>query len=145
MLGERGQRGGLHGATVGRVGDAIVRARSTIIYVVTEALVLGRLGVKTTLLTLLAAALLFGGASALALLVGLGGREVAAEVAAGRYQRRIVTVGARIDLDGITGTVVDLRAATTEISTDADGTLHVPYSTLLASPLQVRQQSDAGR
>lgn len=123
----------------GRTRREAAVALKTTIYVVTAVLVLGQLGVNTTLLTLLAAALLFGAASALALLVGLGGRGVASEVAAGRYLRRIVTVGAQIDADGITGTVVALHAATTEVSTGSDGTVHIPNTVLLASPLQVRQ------
>ena len=115
----------------------------TIIMVVTLMLVLAQLGVNTMLLTLAAGALLFSIATALALLVGLGGRAVAQEIAAGRYLRRIFTTADRIEADELAGQVVALHPATTELSTGAPGTLHVPNTTLLKAAVRVERPREA--
>ena len=61
--------------------------------VIVVLLALGQLGVNTQLLTLTFAAVLLCLASAMAMLIGLGGGSVAREVAAGRYLRRILSEG----------------------------------------------------
>lgn len=107
------------------------------IVVVTIMLVLAQLGVNTMLLTMVAGAALFGISAALALLVGLGGQDIAREIAAGRYLRRVFTTGDHIEAGGVTGRIVALHPATTELSTAASGTLHVPNTTLLNSDIRV--------
>ena len=107
------------------------------ILVVTVMLVLAQLGVNTMLLNMAAGAALFGTSAALALLVGLGGRDVAREIAAGRYLRRIFTTGDRIEAGDVSGHIVALHPATTELSTSAPGTLHVPNTNLLSSAIRV--------
>lgn len=101
-------------------------------------LALGQLGVDTTILTIAVAALLFGGAMSVALLIGLGGRELAGEVAAGRYLRRLVRPGDRIDTGQITGRISALHPATTEVETDTSSTLHVPHTQLLSAAIRVQ-------
>ena len=107
------------------------------ILVVTIMLVLAQLGVNTTLLNMAAGAALFGMSAALALLVGLGGRGCRQRVAAGRYLRRIFTTGDRIEAGDLSGHIVALHPATTELSTTAAGTLHVPNTNLLSAAIRV--------
>jgi MFS family permease len=102
---------------------------------------LNQLGVDTTILTLVVAALLFGAAGAFALLVGLGGREVASQIAAGRYMRRVVKVGDAISTGEVTGVVAELHPAGVEVETPAEGRIHLPYSELLGCGFRSRPAS----
>lgn len=126
-----GSGSGRHLATALRVaiiGAAIVLA-------------LGELGVNTTILTIIVAAIAFGLAGAAALLVGLGGRDVARELAAGRYLQRLLAPGDTISAAQISGRVVTVRPATVELETKAGETVHVPHSVLLREPLCVSADS----
>jgi hypothetical protein len=93
-------------------------------------LAVAQLGVNLTIITIAVAGLVFGVALALALLVALGGREVAREVAAGRYLRRVIATGDVIDAATITGTVKGLHAATVEIE-QGSTSVHVPNTQVL--------------
>lgn len=115
-----------------RVGPGLVRG-----VVLAFAGILGaaQLGIDTTIINIAAAALLFGTAAAMALLVGLGGRRVSAEIAAGRAWRRTVAVGDRVTArqvagGDIEGVVVELHPAAIEL--DSGGrTILVPHTQLL--------------
>jgi hypothetical protein len=131
--------GGLARATGRTRREAAVSLRIAIMVAV-MLLALGQLGVDTTILTIAAAALLFGAAAALALLIGLGGRALAREIAAGRYLRRIVRPGDRIATSQLAGRITALHPATTELETDTSK-LHVPHTLLLSEALRVEQSS----
>ena len=116
----------------------------------------GQTGVDTAVVNIAVAALLFGVAGALALLTGLGGRQVAGEIAAGRAWRaslragdRIAAVvaGSRPSASGrpssdegdapmtVSGVVVDVHPTAVEL--DASGTtVFVPNSRLLDSVVE---------
>ncbi len=132
--------GGLARATGRTRREAALSLRIAIMTTVTL-LALGQLGVDTTILTIAVAALLFGAAAAGALLIGLGGRELAREVAAGRYLRRLVRPGDHIDIGDVTGRIATLHPATTEVETGTASTLHVPHSLLLSAPIRVQHGS----
>jgi len=97
-----------------------------------------QLGVDTTIINILTASVLFGTAAAAALLVGLGGRAVASEVAAGRAWRNSLTVGDHVAADGlgVSGTVVEIHPTAVELRTEA-GTVLVPNSKLLDVVVEV--------
>ena len=99
-------------------------------------LALNQLGVDTTILTLAIAALLFTAGTAIALLIGLGGRDVAREVAAGRYIRRILESGDAVSTGDLQGVVFDLHPASLEVETEASARLQIPYSQLLTCGFQ---------
>ena len=94
-----------------------------------------QLGVDTTIINIAAAALLFGAALAMALLVGLGGRDVAGQVAAGRASRSTLATGDRIKVAGVAGVEIDgvvVEVHPTAVEIDAGGrTVLVPNSHLL--------------
>lgn len=98
---------------------------------------LAQLGVNTTLLQITGGALLFGLAAAAALLVGLGGRDVAAEVAAGRYLARVLRPGDEVEIpmaDGaVVGVVAALHPATLEIREAGGGVRHIANSVVIAA------------
>lgn len=113
---------------------AVVRVGVNLAAVV---LALSQLGVDTTILVVLAGGLAVSFSLAFALLVGLGGSNVAREIAAGRYLRRFVSPGATLRSSGLSGSVVALHPLTIEVLTDDGRRLHVPHSRLLGDVLEV--------
>ena len=101
-------------------------------------LALGQLGVDTTILIVLIAALSFALATACALLIGLGGRNVAGQIAAGRALRADLRPGARIRLsDGTAGRIAEIRPTRLHIEV-APGELRViPYEILLSESYDI--------
>lgn len=105
----------------------------------------GQTGIDTMVVNIAVAAMLFGVALSLAMLTGLGGRQVAGELAAGRAWRSslrsgdriraIVSGGGRSDdqsATSLSGVVVDVHPTAVEL--DSDGTtVFVPNSRLLDS------------
>ncbi|MEM8922808.1 MAG: hypothetical protein AAGD35_04840 [Actinomycetota bacterium] len=75
-----------------------------------------QLGFDTTVINLAVAAIFFGMAGALMLLVALGGRHVATEVSSTRVLRRMVSPGDQVVIDDIAGTVVAIHPTAVEIS-----------------------------
>lgn len=106
-----------------------------------------QLGFDTTVINLAVAAVFFGAAGALMLLVALGGRHVATEVASTRVARRLVRTGDRVDLGGdLEGTVVAVHPTAVELVTTAGRTLLVPSSRLIQDVVTVeRADSDRAR
>lgn len=101
-------------------------------------LALGQLGVDTTILIVLTASLSFGLATACALLVGLGGRTVAGQIAAGRALRADLRLGARIRLaDGAEGRITEIRPTRLHIDVAAGERRVIPYELLLSEPYSI--------
>lgn len=100
----------------------------------------GQTEVDTAVINIAVAALLFGVSTSVALLTGFGGRQVAAEVAAGRATRRLLQVGDRIEFsttDGagrVAGVVAELHPTAVEVRVDERSML-VPNSKLLAAEI----------
>jgi len=104
----------------------------------------GQMGVDTMVVNIAVAALLFGVALSLAMLTGLGGRQVASELAAGRAWRSSLRSGdlIRAVISGtsggdnppapVVGVVVDVHPTAVELDV-AGTTVFVPNSRLLDS------------
>lgn len=99
-------------------------------------LALAQLGIDTTVLVVLAGGVVIGGGLAFGLLVGLGGRDVAREIAAGRYLRRHVEPGTRIRIGDLRGSVVVFHPAGIELRTDDGRRLHLPHTRLLGDTFE---------
>ena len=128
-----------------RFAPAIVR-----IAILAAAMILAaaQLGVDTTVINIAVAALLFGLAASLALLTGLGGRQVAGEVAAGRVWRRSLEAGDRIRAQGIAGVdvdgvVVDIHPTAVEVQAP-NSTLFVPNSKLMDAVVERTRNAPEG-
>lgn len=121
-----------------RIRAQVGAAARALVYAVALVLALSQLGVDTTILSIIAAAVVFGVAGAFALLVGLGGRDLGAELAAGRYLSRLVAVGDRIVVDGTEGTVVAVHPATVELAV-GDESVHIANRRLLHGDLRVKR------
>lgn len=92
-----------------------------------------QLGVDTTIITLAAAALLFGAALTAALVAFSGSGPVSTELAAARAIRRVVNVGDAVSTEAVSGTVVELHAVNLEVEQEGGERLLVPYSELLSA------------
>ena len=99
-------------------------------------LALNQLGVDTTILTMTIAAVLLTAGTSIALLIGLGCRDVAGEVAAGRYLRRILKAGDAVNTGSLHGIVLELHPASLELETETSARLQIPYSQLLTRGFQ---------
>ena len=106
-------------------------------------LALGQLGVETTVLNVLTGGAVAAAALTTGLLAGLGGKDVAASIAAGRVLRAELDEGQRLLVDAQEMKVVKLRAATVTLQDPSgDRRLIISYSMLLASPLVILPGSD---
>ena len=121
----------------GRIRAQVAAVGRAIVYVVGVVLALSQLGVETTILTMIVAAVAFGGAAAFALLIGLGGRELGGELAAGRNLHRLVRVGDDITIDGTSGRVVAMHPASVELSQPDGSSLHLANTRLSRGDLVV--------
>jgi hypothetical protein len=121
----------------GKKGGVVEKLVRTAIMALFGLMAVGQLGVNTTIVNMLVAALVFGAALAGALLIGLGGREMARHLTAGRYLRAVVAPGAVVEAGDVSGEVVALHPASLEIRI-ADGTsVHVPNASVLGTNLRV--------
>ena len=125
----------------GRIRAQVAAVARAIIYVVAVVLALSQLGVETTILTMIVGAVAFGGAAAFALLVGLGGREMGGELAAGRNLHRIVRVGDQITIDGTAGRIVAMHPASVEVALADGSSLHLANTRLSRGDLIVHHPS----
>jgi hypothetical protein len=139
--------GTLAGMAIGRAvmrasgarNPQVERGVKVLIVGLTAVLAVAQLGINTTIIDLLLAAVSFGLAAASALLIGLGGRDVARQIAAGRAVRGLVHVGDLVTIGEITGSVVQVRAALVEIQESNGDRVHVPLARLLESGVRVRR------
>jgi hypothetical protein len=128
----------------GKPQHQLVRIIKALILGAFSILAISQLGVNTRIVDTLVSGLVFGAALSIALLTGLGGRQMANELAAGRYLKRIVRAGDRIagaglpsgTIEALHGATVELRVAGDETSTDVTF-VHVPNHRLLENELLV--------
>lgn len=120
-----------------RMRGQIASGARTLIYAVAIVLALSQLGVETTILSIIVAGVVFAGALAFALLVGLGGRELGGELAAGRYLHRLVRVGDEIELGETAGRIVALHPASVELSLEDGTSVHLANTLLTKGQMRV--------
>ncbi len=107
------------------------RALRVVIMVATVVVALTELGVDSSMLVVLLAVAVGTPAATMGLLAALGGREVAAHIAAGRSLRHQLRPGQIMSCDGERGTIVVLHPSTVELER-SDGTrVLVPNRRLL--------------
>ena len=123
-----------------RTRSQIASLGRMIVYSVAVVLALSQLGVETTILSIIVGGLVFAGALAFALLVGLGGRELGGELAAGRYLHRLVRVGDEIEVGGTAGRIVALHPASVELAVEDGSSVHLANSLLTKGEMRVRHQ-----
>jgi len=115
----------------------VERAIQSATMVLSVLLALTQLGINTDILNMFVAGLIGAIALAAALIAGLGGRQIAGDVAAGRSVRRFIRPGARVFSATVSGVVLELHPVTIEVRSDDGERYHVPYSSLLEGPIRV--------
>lgn len=138
--------GSVAGMVVGRAAQRaagepkpnVVKAVKIVILSAAGILAVSQLGIDTTLINLAVAALLFSAGATFTLLTAFGGRDVARNVAAGRYVRRVLPVGAEL-LGAVSGTVVKVHPASVEIRRPDGVTVHIPSTRLMDGPIEFRR------
>ena len=100
-------------------------------------LALAQLGIPTGILAVLAAVAAAGVALTAALACGLGGRELARDVSAGRYVGSAFSFGQEITIRGHRGQIVAIEGATTVLGTDNGASVRIPNHLLLESDVLV--------
>lgn len=86
-----------------------------IISVVTISLAINQLEIETELLNEVVSIILISIGVALALSLGLGTRDVASDVISGSYIKELYKVGDNVEVDGISGTIVEIGNIKTTI------------------------------
>ena len=102
-------------------------------------LAVAQLGIDTTVVNLGVAAIFFGLAASFTLLVGLGGREIAGEVAATRTLRRMLGIGDHIQTGDLSGTVVGVHPTAIEVETSTGERVLVPSSSIAGERLVIER------
>ncbi len=100
------------------------------VFVITAA---AQIAVSTAILLALAAIVLAAVGATFALAFGLGGRDVARELSAGRYLRGAYSAGQTISVGEIRGEIVEIDTAATVLRTGEGQTVRVPNNLLLSS------------
>ena len=128
---------------LGRLGPSIQRQTLSAVRltIITLAVLLAvrQLGFDTTVINLGVAAIFFGLAGALMLLVALGGREVATEVASTRILRKLFREGDTIQIDAVRGTVVAVHPTAVELDTADGKRVLVPSSRFVADTVTIER------
>ena len=128
----------------GRSSGPVPTVVKSVILAFAAILAANQVGVDTTIITLAVASVLFSAGLAAALLVGLGGRTVSAEVAAARALRRIVSPGDRLVFEDHRGLVVAVHPTAVELE-DQDGVRTLlPNSAVLSASLTIERGGTPG-
>lgn len=122
---------------VGRIVQAVIFA----IFVLTA---LAQVGISTEFLTLLVAILFVAAAFTVALAFGLGSRDVARQVSAGRYVGASFRIGQTISVDDVRGEIVALENAATVLRGDDGQTVRIPNHLLLESVVRLHGEGEGG-
>ena len=105
------------------------------IFIITAA---AQLTVSIALLMVLVAILLAAVAAPFAIAFGLGGREIARSLSAGRYVRSAFSEGQVIRVDGIRGTVERIEPSATVLRTEGE-TIRVPNHVLIDQTVVIEE------
>jgi flagellar biosynthesis protein FliQ len=105
-------------------------------------LAVGQLGVNTEVVNLGVAAVFFGVAASLTLLVGLGGNGVAREVAATRAVKRLISHGDTVEIGELRGVVVAVHPTAIELSDGSGGSVLIPSSRLVRETVSIERAGE---
>jgi hypothetical protein len=129
--------------TLGRLPAQTQRQANSIVKgsIVTLAalLAVSQLGINTDVVNLGVAAVFFGIAASLTLLVGLGGNGVAREVAATRALKRLISQGDTVSIGDSRGVVVAIHPTAVELSRSSGETILIPSSRFVRQSIGIER------
>lgn len=123
---------------LGRITQVAVVA----VFAITAA---AQVAVSTAILMALVGIALAGAVATFALAFGLGGREVASQLSAGRYLRGAFQTEQEISVAGVRGRIVAIETAATVLATEGGERVRVPNDTLLGSIVTVHAPEPSER
>ena len=103
-----------------------------------------QIAISSAILLLLVAIILAAALGSIGLAFGLGGREVAAALNAGRIISGSFELGQRIEVAGIRGEIVAFDPVATLIRTQDGSTVRVPNRLLVTEPVVIENDGGAG-
>lgn len=118
---------------IGKTVEAIVIAFAVLT-------ALAQIGVPTEIVTTLLAVAILAVALIGTLAFGLGGRNLAAQVSAGRHVHTAYRIGQKISIDDLTATIVAFESAATVVQLTDGRTARLPNEKLLSSIVIVEPQ-----
>ncbi len=118
--------------------QAVMITRATIM-ALAVLIAVPQLGIETTVINLGVAAIFFALSASFTLLVGLGGRDVASQVASTRAVKRMVQSGDEVTLENLTGIVVALHPTAVEIRATTGQAVLVPSARFLAETITIKR------
>lgn len=131
------------GQALGRMPIQLQRQAATAVKVtiitLATLLAVSQLGIDTQVVNLGVAAVFFGIAASLTLLVGLGGNGVAREVAATRALKRLVSHGDSVRVGDMSGVVVAVHPTAVELSSGDGEVLLIPSSSFVNQTISIQR------
>jgi hypothetical protein len=124
----------------GKQPQAILKTVEFTILTLVGLLAARQLGIDTTVLNIMLSAVAFGAALAMALLIGIGGRDVAREIAAGRVLAKLLQVDDVIQYGAIHGAVAELHPTVIVIQTP-EGLVSLGNTALQSGPLKISRKN----
>lgn len=113
------------------------RALQVTIMVAALAAAMSQAGIGSDILIVLVGVAIGAPCLAMALLSGLGGREVASELAAGRALRHHLRPGSCISTGEVSGRIIAVHTTTVEVESSDGSRVHVPNRKLLGEGFSV--------
>lgn len=129
------------GRTMGRLGEQIPGAIKGIISAFAAILAASQLGIDTTVINIAVAGAVFGIALAFSLIVGMGSRPVATEIASGRALRRLIEPGDTIVVADQASKVVALHPTVVEVDSGGARTM-MPNSSIIDQAFTVERAGE---
>jgi small-conductance mechanosensitive channel len=115
----------------------LAQVATLVVFALTAAV---QVGVSAGILVMVIAILLAAAAGTFALAFGLGGRETARALNAGRFVRSAFEVGQTISIGELRGRIVAIEPDATVLGTD-DGAVRVPNNVLIESIVKIHGQA----
>lgn len=102
-----------------------------------------QIAVSSAILLVLVAIVLAAAVGSLALAFGLGGREVAGALSAGRIVTGAYELGQRIEVSGISGEIIGFEPVATLVRTERGATVRIPNHTMVSEPVTIEPPASA--
>ena len=101
---------------------------------------LAQIGVPTAILTVLVALIIVAVGATFALAFGLGARDVARQLSAGRYVGNAYRIGDRIEVAGLSGRIKRIESVATVLEGEDGRSIRIPNQLLLESVVTVSSE-----
>ena len=108
-----------------------------VIVLIVISLAIGQLEIETALLNQVVAIVLFAGAAAIALSLGLGTRDVAGNIVAGVYARELYVPGQKLRIGDVTGIVLEVTSTSLVLEAEDDKRITIPNRRLLEEQIEI--------